>query len=622
MRRWKFLATSLIRELRRRNVFRVGVLYLVAGWFLLQVADVLFGLLEVPGWGLRLVLGLLILGFPLVLVFAWVFELTPEGIKRESEIDRSQSITAATGNKLNIAIVSLLAAAVTLLALELLDDDDRRAREGVGSVRQASQVSTDTHEDRRQSIAVLPFVNMSGDPDNEYFSDGISEELLNVLVKVDGLTVASRTSSFAFKGKDVSVPDIAGQLKVDHVLEGSVRKAGNTVRITAQLIDVRSDRHIWSETYDRELEDVFAIQDDISLRIVEALKIALGAETATAMSTAGHPTDNLDAYELYLQGRYFWQRRGGDNIRKAIALFEQAIEIDPVFARAWSSLAAAYITLPVYTGQGEEPYFKRAEEAARKALDFDDSLAEAYAVLGDVTRLEFRWAEAESYYLAAVEREPRDATSRLWYGEFLTQVGRFEDATEQSELAYRLDPLSPGANTNLAGNYAILGRDAEALKHAAIAWDLGHPFGKMFEGNIELRRGQYDEAAAAFELFTEAIGVPGTMMAGYVRARRDPSYRDEFIEMLDGVADQRQPDAVLDINLGLGRLDEAFAIAERRFDEFEANAWILIWHNEGSAFRRDPRFIDLVERLRLVEYWRDGNWPDWCSRKGDSVVCR
>ena len=325
----------MLTELRRRNVFRVAAVYAVAGWLLLQVADVLFAVLGVPDWGLRLVLGLLLLGFPVVAIFAWVFELTPEGIKRESEVDRTQSVVERTGNKLNVAIVVLLAAAVTLLVLERFGGERDNGYDDAALPAESKRLEVAGSEAEERSIAVLPFVNMSDDPGNEYFSDGISEELLNVLVKVDGLTVASRTSSFAFKGKEVSVPEIAEKLKVNHVVEGSVRKAGNRVRITAQLIDVGSDRHIWSETYDRELADVFAIQDEISLRIVEALKIALGAETVDAMSAAGHPTDNLVAYELYLQGRYFWQRGGGVNIRNAIELFIEAIELAPVFARAW-----------------------------------------------------------------------------------------------------------------------------------------------------------------------------------------------------------------------------------------------------------------------------------------------
>ena len=612
----------MLTELRRRNVFRVAAVYAVAGWLLLQVADVLFAVLGVPDWGLRLVLGLLLLGFPVVAIFAWVFELTPEGIKRESEVDRTQSVTAHTGNKLNVAIVVLLAAAVTLLVLEHFGGERDNGYDDAALPAESKRLEVAGSEAEERSIAVLPFVNMSDDPGNEYFSDGISEELLNVLVKVDGLTVASRTSSFAFKGKELSVPEIAEKLKVNHVVEGSVRKAGNRVRITAQLIDVGSDRHIWSETYDRELADVFAIQDEISLRIVEALKIALGAETVDAMSAAGHPTENLEAYELYLQGRYFWQRRGGNNIRKAISLFTEAIDLAPDFARAWSSLAAAYVTLPVYADADEAESYKRAEEAAIKALEFDDSLAKAYAVLGDLARTQYRWEEAEDFYLAAIEREPKDATAHLWYGEFLTLVGRFEDGLAESERAYGLDPLSPGANANLAGNYGILGREAETLKHAAIAWDLGHPFGKMFEAWIYFYDAEYPEAKEAFAAFSDAINAPHDFHDGLIRAQTDPSTRDEFARFLDGLGEQTPPEVVMQGNILLGRLDEAFAVAHRRFDDFRGNAWMVIWESQASAFRHDARFIELADRLGLLDYWRAGNWPDLCEPQGDGVVCR
>lgn len=304
-----------------------------------------------------------------------------------------------------------------------------------------------------RAIAVLPFVNMSDDPDNEYFSDGISDELLNVLVKVEGLRVVSRTSSFAFKGKDISIPSIAKELNVEHVLEGSVRKAGNTVRVTAQLIDVRTDSHLWSGTYDRELEDIFAIQDEIAGQIVQALKVALGAGEQKEPLRTQKPTENLQAYERYLRGRYLWQRRGEDNIRHAIDLFEQAIKLDPQFARAWSSLAAAHITLPSYSAAPVEEHYSQAASVAQKALALDDTLAEAYAVLGDVARSGERWAEAKVHYLRATASEPKNATAHLWYAEHLAVVGRKSDALEEILIAYRLDPLHPGTNVNLAWIY-------------------------------------------------------------------------------------------------------------------------------------------------------------------------
>ena len=248
--------------------------------------------------------------------FAWAFELTPDGLKREHEVDRSQSISSQTGRKLDYAIIGVLIVALAYFAYDKFVLDPSRDAELVQAITETVAEQVTGIQSRRnaaeKSIAVLPFVNMSDDPGNEYFSDGIAEELMNVLVKVAGLRVASRTSSFSFKGKDTSIPGIAKALNVDHVLEGSVRKAGNTVRVTAQLIDVSTDSHLWSGTYDRELEDIFAIQDEISGQIVQALKVALRAGEQEAMTHAHKPTENLEAYELYLRGRFAWQlpRRG------------------------------------------------------------------------------------------------------------------------------------------------------------------------------------------------------------------------------------------------------------------------------------------------------------------------
>jgi TolB-like protein len=262
---------SLFGELKRRNVFRVAIAYSVVAWLVAQVAELAMESFGSPDWVMKTLLLLLAIGLPIAIVFAWAFEMTPEGVKREKDVDRTTSITHQTGRKINTIIISVLVIALGFSVVT------HRWAGGDGTESPAVDAPTQTTASSDQSIAVLPFVNMSNDADNEYFSDGISEELLNVLVRVEGLRVASRTSSFAFKGKDTSIPNIAESLGVEHVLEGSVRKAGNTVRVTAQLIDARTDTHLWSETYDRKLEDIFAIQDEISGHIVEALKIALGA---------------------------------------------------------------------------------------------------------------------------------------------------------------------------------------------------------------------------------------------------------------------------------------------------------------------------------------------------------
>ena len=460
---------KLIEELRRRNVARVGALYLVAGWLLLQIADVLFGLLDVPGWGLRLVLGILILGFPLVLIFSWVYEMTPEGLKRESDIDRSQPVAADTGRKLNLVIAGLLAIAVLMLALDRYvpggttsDPESARtaAADSAGPVTKTGSSAARLADTDEISIAVLPFVNMSRDPDNEYFSDGISEELLNSLTEIRGLRVASRTSSFSFKGSNQPIPVIAGRLNVDHVLEGSVRKSGNRVRITAQLIDVPSDSHLWSETYDRELEDIFAVQSEISNNIVAALRVALDTTEADALSVENSPTRNLDAYNLFLQGRYYIARRGLENLQRGAALLEQALGADPLFDDARVALAKAYALIPRYSNAADSrDFIARASGYLGEVLERDPDNAAALNVSAFIaTMYQFDWENARRLYERALQLRPDDAEINNFYGDYLHAVGDYEQSEIAERKAMAVDMLAEVHARDLGELMLILGR--------------------------------------------------------------------------------------------------------------------------------------------------------------------
>ncbi|HLF31505.1 MAG TPA: hypothetical protein VI566_10825, partial [Xanthomonadales bacterium] len=340
---------SLIEELKRRNVFRVGIAYVVIAWLLLQVSDVVLNNIAAPGWVFKAILLVLALGFPLVVFFAWAFELTPEGLKKEKEVDRSQSITHSTGRKLDFVIIGLLVLALGYFAWDKFlagptDEAGSAATspvassptEPAGDTVAAPTATASTQPATTapaRSIAVLPFADMSPEGDQEYLSDGIAEELLNLLVQIPDLQVAARTSSFSFKGKDMKIAEVARELHVAHILEGSVRKAGDRVRITAQLIKADDGYHLWSETFDRTLDDVFAIQDEISAAVVAALKIKLLGAAPTSVEV------NPEAYAMYLQGRYFTERRTQKDGENAVAAYEKALEIDPGYAAAWAGLS-------------------------------------------------------------------------------------------------------------------------------------------------------------------------------------------------------------------------------------------------------------------------------------------
>ena len=597
---------SLFSELQRRNVFRVALAYSVVAWLVAQVAELAFDSFGTPDWAMKTLLFVLVMGLPIAVIFAWAFEMTPEGLKREKDVDRSNSITDQTGRKLNHTIIAVLAAA---LVLSLVTRDWSSETPG-----DAPTIATEGDD---KSIAVLPFVNMSDDKENEYFSDGISEELLNVLVKVEGLRVASRTSSFSFKGKDKSIPDIAEALNVEHVLEGSVRKAGDTIRITAQLIDVKTDSHLWSETYDRKFEDIFVIQDEISAHIVEALKVALGA--GEVVETETKPTENLAAYEDYLRGRYFWQRRGGENIGKAIGLFQRATAADPDFARAWSSLAAAHLTMPTYSGEPDGDHFPQAMEYARKALGLDPSIAEAHAVIGDLLRLNKNWIEAEPHYLRAIELEPRNPTGYLWYSEQMACVGNAEGALANALKAIELDPFNPGAISMLSFAYLMNGDMDKARKYMESARDLGHP-GAIFQLiQLEMYLGNFDKARRLIAETVPEIGEDGALaFEAYLDTVAQPDNFDAFLELTANEPEISEFHFGLD-HVQFGRVDTAIELVLNA--SINGSEWMDIWVPDVRALRQHPRFGELLEKDGLVQYWDKYGWPVQCSRDGEQITC-
>jgi TolB-like protein len=400
---------SLFTELKRRNVIRVAVFYLLAAWLLVQVAETVLPVFEVPDGVLRGLVIVLVLGFVPALVFAWIYELTPEGLKRESQIATDRSITHRTGHKLNLSTLAVAVLAVGLMAWDRFGPE-RVAVSGpeAGSPATPPAATADSDGDGRASIAVLAFDNMSADPENLYFAEGISEEILNVLAGIDGLKVASRTSAFSFKGSGTPIPEIAEKLDVAHVLEGSVRKSGARVRITAQLIEAATDAHLWSDSYDRELTDIFAVQDEIARAIVAALKLTLtGARRAPDSRT-----DDVEAYSRYLKGRFFWHQRTIDGFVSAERELRRAVEIDPDYADAWAALADVYVLQPEYGAAPAAEAIPKARAAIDQALALDPDSARALASRGYLRyQFDWDWAGAEADFLRAIALDPGYATA-------------------------------------------------------------------------------------------------------------------------------------------------------------------------------------------------------------------
>ncbi|MEE8261363.1 MAG: hypothetical protein V3R83_02690 [Gammaproteobacteria bacterium] len=412
----------------------MAVLYAVAAWLIMQVAGVLIDLAKLPDWIGTTLLWLLAVGFPIALIFSWFYELTPEGLSLEKDIDRSESITHVTGRRLDFLVISLLCAAVILFAYD---------KWWIGGPPE-------------KSIAVLPFTNMSDDPEQEYFSDGISEELLNLLSKIPQLTVISRSSAFSFKGKDITIPEVAEQLNVALVLEGSVRRDGDRLRITAQLIEASSDSHLWSQSYDRELDNIFAVQDEISAAIVGALREHLGLQLeATPRAKA---TTNIEAYDAYLRGRYLVVQRTMITIEGAVREFEKAIVLEPDYALAHAELAVATLLLRNYGSLTRAEARARAAPHAERAIALDPTLAEAHAAIGFLLWSGSNNEKALTHFRQAIEINPNYSIVYVWMGTLVNNsLGRYVESFSILKKAVRLNPLSIPALYNYTG--ALIARN-------------------------------------------------------------------------------------------------------------------------------------------------------------------
>ena len=438
---------SFIGELRRRNVFRVGIAYLVAAWLLMQVADVLVPVLGLPDWTSRLVFLLLAVGFIPALIIAWAFELTPEGIRLDREVERSSSIRHVTGRKLDFAIIALLAAAVLYLVVDNYLLDEPFVDAGVDG----------------RSIAVLPFENRSKVEEDAFFADGIQDDLLTLLSRVHSLDkVISRTSVERYRDTSLAIPEIGEELAVATILEGSVQRAGNKVRINVQLIDTRTDKHLWAEIYDRELtaENLFDIQSEIAREIVAALHGVLSEEDDQLLRM--QPTMDLEAYQQYTLGRAELAKRTGDSLARAMAHFEKAVELDPDYALAWVGTADVYALQNFYGGVPFEKTIAPRQAAIDRALAIEPLSGEAYANLANLRGDEGNVEEAEKYFLRAIDLAPNYATAYAWYSGLLLNSWRPEEAVLQMRKATELDPMAPIFTSLLANTLDVLGRPEEA----------------------------------------------------------------------------------------------------------------------------------------------------------------
>jgi serine/threonine-protein kinase len=569
---------NFFAELKRRNVYKVAVAYAIVGWLLVQIATQVFPFLEIPNWVVRLVIALVVIGFPIALVIAWAFEATPEGIKRTEDVD----LSAASRNKKHVWIYIVVIGAAISVALFFLG-------RYTAATKQTGPMNAAT-----KSIAVLPFVDLSQAKDQEYFCDGISEEILDTLAKVEGLRVVARTSSFAFKGKSADVSEIGQKLNVQNVLEGSLRREGNRIRVTAQLINARDGFHIWSDTYERELQSVFAVQDEITRAIVDALKVTL------AVAPAARPQQNTEAYDLYLQGLYLSNKTDEESLRKSLVLFQRALDLDPNFGRAWTGIAKAWLWLADAYARPLEAWPK-VENAASKALALNETDAEAHCYLGDWKRIIGGDPRAEQVELnRAIELAPNLAIAHMFMAAVHSSECELDEAIKEIQIAEKLDPISPTVIWFAVPVYAAADRFADAV--AAGKRLEVNPNYIYFEPPLAEAyrlKGDWPAAAAIYEKAQKQTQSASSGLAvTYAKMGRTDEARKILNELIDKSRRQYvSGETIALIYAALGDREEALRWLKVACDEHSAPFYTFACFPDYRPLHSDPRFADLLRRI-------------------------
>jgi len=588
---------GLWQKLRRRKVVQWGIAYSVGAWGFLQGLEYVSEAFGWPGQLRQIAILALLIGLPVVLVIAWYHG--DRGAQRVSGAELSI-----------ITLLFLLGGGIFWRYDRATETSPASAPAAAGPVAAAPAAAA---AETGASIAVLPFVNMSTEEENEFFADGISEELLNVLVRVDGLGVASRTSSFAYKGSKLGAAAIARELRVGHILEGSVRKAGNRVRITAQLIDATQDRHLWSETYDRELTDIFAIQDEIANAIVTALRGTIRTTNAAAAVSVRADTENLQAYELYLKARELFIAR--QELPESVRLFERVVELDPKFARGWEGLAAVASVMYSW-GNRDRDYESLARRAAARALELDPSLSMPWAALAmaDMDNVPVAWAETLGKFDRAVAADPHNSTALLWRSIAWVNLGFFDRAVADQDRCLAQDPGYQNCKRWKALTLLFAGDAEQALElyaeggAAGFVWNRAGSFVPLL-----VSRGDRVGAMLLLKEMGASPQVNGILLAALSQpaaprsAAADQAVRDSLADENSPFSWRLEPHRVY---LWLGDYQK---IAES--STYDADT-LLHWEPGFPRFRNSPAFKAVLERLGIPAYWREHGFPPQCRAVG------
>ena len=585
---------SFFAELKRRNVVRVGLAYIVISWLLAQVAEFAFENFGAPEWVLKTFVVVLLLGLPIVLVFAWAFELTPEGVKREKDVDRSQSITPQTGQKLNRLIIVVMALAIGYFAVDKFVLSGMRAES-------SNAVTAEIGAELQRSIAVLPFVDMSPGKDQEYFTDGLTENLLNALAQLSELRVAGRTSSFAFKNRNEDLRQIGEQLGVAHILEGSVQKSGVQIRITAQLINAEDGYHLWSQTFDRTLDDIFAVQDEIANEVASAMQVTLLGQEAEIRRS--HSQGATEAYDEYLKGHHEANRGTLAGHQQALIHYRQALEYDPDLALAWAGLSIAQAYITGFVDTDFKAGFEEARDSALRALELDPDLSEGYLALANVQQAyDWDWAAAEASLRRALALRPGDTTIQLELALLKSIRGRRDEAFAGYQQVVERDPLNWDARRSLGAALSSRGRFAEALQvfdrleevdssRTALYWNRGAT--RLLQGEYELALQEF--AREPFEF----LRLTGEAITYHHLGRQEEA--KAALRALISTVGESASFQIAAIYAQWGEVDNAMNWLDRAYVIRDPGLQHLGNTRQFDPIRSDPRFEALLRKMNFTD---------------------
>ncbi|MGB0133519.1 tetratricopeptide repeat protein [Dokdonella sp.] len=625
---------NLFAELKRRNVIRMAGLYLVGAWLFIQVAETLLPIFGTPEWVLKALVMLLALGFVPAVVFSWLFELTPEGLKRDADVNPVASLSASTGRRMD----RLIAIGLVLVLLAFAADRfwPKPAANPAAVATAADPVAplpatiapttTEVADTTASSIAVLPFANLSSDPEQEFFSDGMAEEILNALTRIKDLRVLGRSSSFQFKGKNVPPQTVGRELGVAHLLTGSVRKQGDRLRISVALIRSSDGVQQWSKQYDGKLTDVFDLQDSCARDIASELKIALAGGTESRL--VDKATDNPEAYAKFIEAQDLVTRRVGDSLPRAIRLLNEATTLDPAFARAWAKLAVAHAVVVQYVGGDWQENWQASDQAAARALELDPESTEAYAVTGYNNLARRKYMDMDAASLRALALDSGDITANFWRCNQLSSMGRFHESDQRIDRALERDPDNPLLLFYKGIVLWSMGDYENAVLYTRRAEALGYPLSRLVLAYEKAKRG---DVAAGAELYASGMSALGTKIPHadikliFAGAYQEGEPRQQALAAIErNPGDEYTPTFLI----MLGEPDRAFRSFENGSSGLTDAFFDWLWQQEDWSrhARQHPSFQGFAQRMGMVEYWKRYGWPDLCApapEKGpEAFTCR